>query len=98
MLTKRFFKTKDEAEVTFEHPVPSAEKVELVAEFNDWQPVTMKFSKKDNLFRCKLRLPVDKQFHFRYLVDGKDWHNDHQADSYVANEFGTENSLVDTAR
>lgn len=98
MLTKKFFKTKEEAEVTFEHHFPQAEKVELVAEFNDWQPLTMKFSKKENLFRCKLRLPVDKQFHFKYLVNGDEWHNDHHADAYVANEFGTENSLVITAR
>ncbi|CCQ10917.1 1,4-alpha-glucan branching enzyme [Pseudoalteromonas luteoviolacea B = ATCC 29581] len=98
MLTKRFFKTKDEAEVTFEHPCPTAEKVELVGEFTGWKPVAMKFSKKDNLFRLKQRLPVDKAFHFKYLVNGVDWHNDHQADAYVPNAFGTENSLVTTDR
>jgi 1,4-alpha-glucan branching enzyme len=98
MLTKRFFKTKDEAEVTFEFSHPDAKKVELVAEFTDWQPLTMKFVKKDNAFKLKHRLPVDKQYHFKYLIDGEQWDNDHHADAYVANGFGTENSVVDTQR
>ncbi|KZN48058.1 isoamylase early set domain-containing protein [Pseudoalteromonas luteoviolacea] len=98
MLTKRFFKTKDEAEITFEFSHPEASKVELVAEFNDWQPITMKFIKKDKRFRLKHRLPTEKKFHFRYLIDGKQWDNDHKADGYAANGFGSENSIVDTQR
>ena len=43
MLTKKFFKTKEEAEVVFEFNVSQADKVQLVAEFNDWQPVDMKY-------------------------------------------------------
>ncbi|WMN62161.1 isoamylase early set domain-containing protein (plasmid) [Pseudoalteromonas xiamenensis] len=98
MLTKRFFKTKEEAEVTFEHVCPSAEKVELVAEFTGWEPIEMKYSKKDNLFRLKQRLPIDKAYLFKYLIDGEVWDNDHAADDYIPNDFGTDNSLVNTAR
>ncbi|WP_105169601.1 isoamylase early set domain-containing protein [Pseudoalteromonas sp. T1lg23B] len=98
MLTKRFFKTKDEAEVTFEFSHPQAKKVELVAEFTDWQPLAMKFVKKDGAFKLKQRLPVDKQYHFKYLIDGSKWDNDHHADAYVPNSFGTENSVVNTQR
>ncbi|WP_372761697.1 isoamylase early set domain-containing protein [Pseudoalteromonas sp.] len=98
MLNKRFFKTKNEAEVTFEFSHPDAEQVCLLAEFNDWQPIVMKRTKKQGVFKCKQRLPVDQQFHFRYLINGDIWDNDHQADGYIANHFGSENSIVNTQR
>ena len=98
MLSKRFFKTKDEAEVTFEFSHPDAQDVQLVAEFTDWQPVAMKFNKKQRCFKLKQRLPNNQQFHFRYLIDGTIWDNDHQADGYAANNYGTENSIVNTQR
>ncbi len=98
MLTKRFFKTKNEAEVTFSFSHPKAKKVELVGDFTDWQPQSMKFVKKDSVFKLKHRLETDKQFHFRYLVDGQIWDNDHQADDYVPNGFGEDNSVVSTMR
>ena len=96
MLTKKFFKTKDEAEVTFEFSGNETSTVSLVAEFNDWQPLEMKYDKKTNLFRAKVRLPKDESFHFRYLVDESIWENDPQADLYLPNEFGTQNSVVTT--
>ena len=98
MLNKRFFKTKNEAEVTFEFSHPDADDVCLLGEFNDWQPMPMKLNKKLGVFKCKQRLPVDKEFHFRYLINGKQWDNDHHADGYSANNFGTENSIVNTQR
>ncbi|WP_338364557.1 isoamylase early set domain-containing protein [uncultured Pseudoalteromonas sp.] len=98
MLNKRFFKTKNEAEVTFEFTHPDAQQVSLLGEFTDWQPVPMKLNKKEGVFKCKQRLPVDQQFHFRYLINGNIWDNDHQADDYLPNSFGTENSIVDTQR
>ena len=96
MLSKKFFKTKKEADVTFEFNVSKADKVQLVAEFNDWQPMDMRYSKKDKVYRAKVRLPQGKQFHFRYLIDDEFWENDHQADAYIANSFGSDNSVVDT--
>ncbi|WP_462158287.1 isoamylase early set domain-containing protein [Pseudoalteromonas sp. GB56] len=96
MLKKRFFKTKEEAEVTFEYAHPDAQAVQLVAEFNEWQPVEMQYSKKDQTFRTKLRLPKDSEFHFRYLINDEQWDNDHKADAYVANGFGSDNSVVST--
>ena len=56
MLSKRFFKTKDETEVTFEFKHPDAEDVQLVAEFTDWQPVPMKFNKKEQVFTSKMNI------------------------------------------
>lgn len=96
MLIKKFFKTKQEAEVTFELNIAQANKVQLVAEFNDWQPLDMRFIKKDKTYRAKVRLPKGQQFHFRYLIDDEIWENDHQADAYIPNDFGSENSVVNT--
>lgn len=96
MLTKKFFKTKDEAEVTFEFSRSDVTSAALVGEFNDWQAIEMKFNKKSQTFKTKLRLPKGGTFHFRYLLNDKEWENDYQADSYISNDFGSENSVVST--
>jgi 1,4-alpha-glucan branching enzyme len=96
MLKKRFFKTKDEAEVTFEYSGNGAENVAIVGEFNDWEPVEMDFVKRDEAFRARVRLPKGENFQFRYLLDGESWANDDEADDYVGNEFGSKNSVVST--
>ncbi|MFD2166202.1 isoamylase early set domain-containing protein [Thalassotalea euphylliae] len=96
MLTKKYFKTKNEAEVTFEFSRDDVDSVELLGEFTDWQPVEMKFNKKSNVFRAKLRLPVGESFHFRYLLNGEEWENDYNADQYMPNVYGSDNSVVHT--
>lgn len=96
MLVKKFFKTKDEAEIIFEFSRSNVNSVALAGEFNDWQPMAMTYSKKLKVFRVKLRLPKNNSFHYKYLVNEKEWENDSEADTYMANEFGTENSVVST--
>lgn len=98
MLTKRFFKTKNETEVTFEFNSNVDDHVELIAEFNNWQPLAMQYSKKYKAFRTKVRLPKNSNYQFRYLVNKEVWQNDHQADKYLLNSFGTDNSVVSTAQ
>ena len=95
MIKKKFFKTRDECEVTFECAPAQAESVELVCEANGWQPISMK-KKKGGAFRTRLRLPRDSQFEFRYLLDGRTWANDEAADSYAANVYGSDNGVVFT--
>jgi 1,4-alpha-glucan branching enzyme len=97
MLTKKFFKTKDETEVTFEFNRSDVTSAELVADFNDWQAIEMKFNKKTQSFKTKVRLPKGGDFHFRYLLNKTEWENDYEADQYLPNEFGSENSVVNTA-
>ncbi|SDH19189.1 hypothetical protein SAMN04488136_11071 [Vibrio xiamenensis] len=97
MINKRFFKTKDEVEVTFEVPDEQVDsKVSLVADFADWQPIAMQRVAKSKIFRFKTRLPKDSQFEFRYLVDDRRWVNDPHADLYRPNGFGEDNGLVST--
>jgi len=99
MLKKRFFKTKQECEVTFElapdHAGTDAADVELVCEANGWQPVSMKKTKQ-GLFRTKMRFPKEREFEFVYRVDHKAWVNDEAADAYRSNGFGGRNSVLDT--
>jgi len=97
MLKKKYFKTKDEVEITFEHEDGQAEQVALVSEANEWEPVKMTKRKKDGVFYTKVRLPKDGEFQFRYLVDGQNWVNDNEADAYVANEYGGQNAVVVTS-
>lgn len=97
MLKKRYFKTIDECEVTFKIEPEEAQEVALVIESNGWQPIEMD-QLKAGPFKTKLRLPLDQQVQFRYLIDRSTWQNDDGADAYVPNEYGSTNGVVDTAR
>jgi 1,4-alpha-glucan branching enzyme len=96
MIRKRFFRTKDECEVSFEYQAKMAQTVALMSDINDWQPIEMKKRRKDGIFYTKVRLPKESQYQFRYLLDGQYWENDPAADSYVPNEYGSDNSVVKT--
>ena len=96
MLTKKFFKTKDEVEVTFEFNRDGVKSAALVADFTNWQANEMKFNKKTQTFKTKIRLPKGESFHFRYLINDTEWENDSKADQYLPNDFGSENSVVTT--
>ena len=97
MLKKRFFKTVDECEVTFRLQPNEADSVALVIESNGWNPIPME-QLKSGPFKTTLRLPLDREVQFRYLVDGGTWQNDDAADAYVQNEYGEANSVVETFR
>lgn len=97
MINKRFFKTKEEVEVTFELELPDASSnVSIVADFLDWEPAPMKKMAKTSVYKFKTRLPKDGEFQFRYLLDDQTWMNDPAADKYIANGLGEDNSLVTT--
>ena len=86
----------EEKPATFELADGDARNVSLVCEANGWQPVEMRKSRKGGGFRAKMRLPKQRQFQFRYLVDERRWVNDAEADAYRRNEFGSENGILDT--
>ena len=96
MLKKRFFKTNDECEVTFELAADKAERAELVCQFNGWKPIEMKKVRRGP-FRTKLRFPKEGNYEFRYLIDNDRWINDTKADAYRPNGMGDENGVLDTA-
>ncbi len=98
MISKKFFKTKEECEVTFEYEGNSAKKVQLVSSANNWEPITMKKRKKDGVFYTRVRVPNNSEIQFRYLLDGSTWVNEPEADALVANEHGSQNGVIDTTK
>ncbi|BBE19147.1 1,4-alpha-glucan branching enzyme [Aquipluma nitroreducens] len=97
---KQFLKSKPVCKVSFRldaAEASGAKKVQLLGDFNNWdksaEPMT---ALKSNDFTATLELEAGKEFQFRYLIDGTEWKNDSQADSFVANSFGEENSVVST--
>lgn len=96
MLKKSYTKTGQTCRVTFKLPAETAAETALLCgEFTDWEARAkpMKLLKSGE-FSLTLSLPVSQSYRFRYLLDGKRWENDCQADGYAPNGFGSEDSLI----
>jgi 1,4-alpha-glucan branching enzyme len=98
MFKKKFLKTK--CKVAFEVPesiAEGAEEVYLVGDFNNWEETkTPMERKRGGRFTITLDLDLGREYRYRYLVNGKEWHNDWEADKYVANPFSGDDSVVTT--
>lgn len=99
MIKKKYLKTKPICKCTFSLPVeaaPNAKEVALVGDFNNWQPDAHPLKRlKSGEFKTQLDLETGRDYQFRYLIDGKLWENDWQADAYtLVPEYGTDNSIV----
>ena len=69
MIKKRFFKTKDEVDVTFLASLnDEVEGVSMVCDAHDWQPMQMKRSRKRN-WQLRTRLPIDQVVHLPGIAD-----------------------------
>ncbi len=96
MLKKRFYQGGKNCRVWFYLPSEvKADSVHLVGDFNDWDENANPMKvKKDGTFYTALTLETGRDYQFRYLLDNQRWENDWEADAYVTNESGTENSVV----
>jgi 1,4-alpha-glucan branching enzyme len=96
MVKKSYSKTKRSCRVTFEMPQQAkAKRVALCGEFNDWDPsANLMKQRKDGRFSTTVSMEAGRSYRFKYLVDNQRWENDSAADSYVPNEFGSEDSLI----
>jgi 1,4-alpha-glucan branching enzyme len=97
MLKKKFLKTK--CKVEFSLPANIADDVKsvhLIGDFNEWNKSATPMEKKGKAFTVTVDLNLNQQYEFRYLVNGKFWHNDISADGMVANAFGSQNTVVVT--
>jgi len=97
MIFKEASQAPGRVRVTFELPSSIwAERVNLVGEFNGWDRARtpMRQTGADGSWRITLELAADRDYEFRYLIDGEIWYNDFDADSYIANEYGSDNSVV----
>ncbi len=98
MLKKQVLKSKPVTKVTFTLPDSiKAENAFLVGDFNNWdEKATPMKKQKVGTFAITLELEKGREFQFRYLVNGTEWHNDWHADRYVPNPFSGDNSVVTT--
>ena len=96
MLKKSYSKTGTKCRVTFKLAAEvNAKTAVLVGDFNDWDTATKPMKKlKDGSFSDTVSLETGRSYRFRYLLDGERWENDWEADEYLPNEHGTEDSVV----
>jgi 1,4-alpha-glucan branching enzyme len=96
MLKKTYAKNGKTCRVTFRFPAQvDVQQVQLCGDFTDWEdnPLVMK-RLKDGSFSRTVSLQTEREYHYRYLLDGTHWENDWAADAYTSNPFGAENSVV----
>ncbi len=99
MITKSYAKNGQSCRVTFQLlPASGARSAAVVGEFNDWRPEAHPMERAaDGSFRLTVSLPAGRRYRFRYLIDGEGWANDEGADSYVLNQFGSQDAVLDLA-
>jgi 1,4-alpha-glucan branching enzyme len=97
-IRKEYTKSHNICCATFRLPIeaaPKVRKVTIVGDFNNWDKEATPLKKLENGdFTITLGLDPDKEYHFRYLIDGKMWENDWHADKYVKSPYGVEDSVV----
>jgi 1,4-alpha-glucan branching enzyme len=94
-LKKKYLKSKPVCKVSFEftpETLESAKTVEILGDFNNWEPVAMR--KVKTAFTRTLDLEAGQNYQFRYRINGELWQNDEAADEYVPNGISGDNSVV----
>lgn len=95
MISKEFTPKRTICKVRVQLPADKAEKeAAVVGDFNDWDPTANKLEKKNGGWETVLRLKPNKEYSFRYYLDGQRWENEEEADEYRANSYGTEDSVL----
>ena len=96
MLKKNYSKTGKVCRVTFKYNnAENAETAFLAGEFNNWSLQDQPMKKlKDGSFSVTLSLQSGKSYPFRYVLDGAVWVNAEEANNYLPNEYGEDNSIV----
>lgn len=96
MIKKNYSKSGKICRVTFKYNNSDGYgNAALVGEFNSWsfQENPMK-RLKNGSFSVTISLQAGNSYQFRYVLDNDTWVNDEEADSYVPNRYGDENSVV----
>ena len=97
-LRKQYRKIGSLCMVTFSLPkagAGSAQTVHVVGDFNGWDKSATPMKKQKNRsFAASVPLERNREYQFRYLLNGESWENDWKADRYVDNGQGGDNSVV----
>lgn len=97
MIKKEPSRKPEHTRVTFTLPPDVwAETVHLAGDFNNWNRTShpMTWDRVEEVWRIALDLANGKEYRFRYLINGTEWHNDWEADKYEPNPYGGDNSIV----
>lgn len=74
-------------------PREAVEKVEVLGEWNDWEPEAMKQKKSGEYYLTKI-LPEGGSYQFGYRIDDQQWHIDQEMPR-CASPFGSENAVLE---
>ena len=99
MSLKKQFDIKEHiCNVTFTIPKDAAKfakKINLTGEFNNWDIESLPMKKlKNGEFSTSIELKQDREYEFKYLINGETWVNEPDADMFVLNTFKTDNSVL----
>jgi 1,4-alpha-glucan branching enzyme len=96
MLSKSYSTTGNVCRVTFKLPADvKAETAVVAGDFNAWSTEANPMKQlKDGSFSAVLSLTPGKAYRFRYLLNSERWENDWEADAYVPNSYGEDDSVV----
>ena len=82
--------------ITFQLPPDvTAATVCVVGDFNGWSHTRNPMTRDGDGFVTTIPLEVGHAYRFRYLLDGHRWENDWAADTYLPNEYGGDDSVID---
>ncbi len=98
-INKEYLNERRTCKVTFALPDYFEENFEhasVVGEFNNWDASTNRLekNKKTGLHSADIELEANKEYRFRYLVDGKIWLNDVDADRFEPTPFGDSENCI----
>lgn len=97
-IQKKYLKSGAICKVTFALPkdvAKDAKSVNLVGDFNNWDTSANPMKGlKSGEYKLAINLDSGNEYRFRYLIDGTNWENDWNADKYVRNEYGSDDSVV----
>nr|MBN1228811.1 isoamylase early set domain-containing protein [Anaerolineae bacterium] len=98
MLKKRYLSDGTICKVSFYLPEQiDAKTAYVVGDFNNWnKEATPMVRLKSGQWKADINLDAGKEYQYRFLVNGSEWHNDWEADKYLAHPWGGENSVVVT--
>jgi 1,4-alpha-glucan branching enzyme len=82
--------------ITFRLPhANGSARAAVVGDFNGWEPTADQMERDGDGFVAHLHLHGGRAYRFRYLLDGTRWENDWNADAYVPNDHGGDDSVID---
>lgn len=96
MIKKTYSKDGQTCRVTFELPAEvNAQTAYLCGDFTEWEKLCQLMKRrKDGSFTLTISMKPGQEYRFRYILNGERWENDWEADTYLPNPFGTEDSVI----